>query len=54
MKKYLVKDFGAVADGKNLCTKAAQKAVDECHKNGGGIVTFDRGQVRIEYHFPQK
>lgn len=33
-----IKDFGAIADGKTLCTKAVQKAVDVCHANGDGIV----------------
>ena len=43
-KIYNIKDFGAVADGKTLNTKAVQSAVDFCHKNGGGIVRFDRGR----------
>lgn len=41
---YLVKDFGAIADGKTLNTQAVQKTVDECSANGGGIVRFDRGR----------
>ena len=40
-------DFGAVADGKTLCTKAVQKAVDLCHENGGGIVRFNRGRYAL-------
>lgn len=44
MKKYNVEEFGAIADGKTLCTKAVQKAVDYCHTQGGGIVRFDRGR----------
>lgn len=51
---YNVKDFGAIADGQTLCTKAVQKAVDFCSANGGGVVRFEGGQVRVEYHFPQK
>ncbi len=43
MKTYLVNDFGAVADGKTLCTQAVQAAVDTCHENGGGIVAFGKG-----------
>ena len=43
MKKYNVKEFGAVADGKTLCTKAVQNAVDYCYMHGGGIVLFDGG-----------
>ena len=41
-----IKDFGAVADGTTLCTKAVQKAVDFCHANGGGIVRFDGAGTR--------
>lgn len=43
MKRYLVTEFGAVADGQTLCTEAVQKAVDACHANGGGIVEFGAG-----------
>ena len=43
MKKYNVKEFGAVADGKTLCTKAVQNAVDYCYMHGGGIVRFEGG-----------
>ena len=41
---YIIKDFGAVADGKTLTTKAVQKAIDTCSQNGGGIVRFERGR----------
>ena len=44
---YNVIDFGAVADGETLCTKAGQKAIDVCHKNGGGIVEFAAGKYVI-------
>ena len=40
---YNVKAYGALADGKTLCTQAVQKAVDECSQNGGGIIRFGRG-----------
>ena len=48
---YNVKDFGAVADEKTLCTKAVQKAVDECSANGGGIVRFDKGRYVLSTVF---
>lgn len=40
---YNVLDYGAIADGKSLSTKAVQKAIDQCSKNGGGIVQFSKG-----------
>ncbi len=43
MKTYLVNEFGAVADGKTLCTEAVQAAVDTCHAQGGGVVVFGKG-----------
>jgi polygalacturonase len=36
--------YGAVADGKTLCTKAIQEAIDECSSSGGGIVRLVEGQ----------
>ena len=48
---YNIKDFGAVANGKTLCTKAVQKAVDLCTANGGGIVRFDRGRYALSTVF---
>jgi polygalacturonase len=42
-KIYNVNKFGAVNDGKTLNTAAIQKAIDECSRKGGGIVTFDTG-----------
>ncbi len=40
---YNVKDFGAINDGKKLNTKAIQKAIDLCTKNGGGRVELTGG-----------
>ena len=51
MKKYNVEGFGAVADGKTLCTKAVQNAVDHCHMQGGGIVLFERGSYVLSTVF---
>ena len=50
-KIYLVTEFGAIADGKTLCSEAVQKAVDICHQNGGGIVRFDGGRYVLSTIF---
>lgn len=41
---FNVLDYGAVADGKTLATKAIQKAVDACAAAGGGTVHFSAGK----------
>jgi len=41
---FLVNKYGAVSDGKTLCTAAIQQAIDDCAKQGGGIVGFMPGQ----------
>ena len=46
-----VLSYGEIADGKTLCTKAVQKAVDFCHANGGGIVRFDGGRYVLSTVF---
>lgn len=33
-----IMDFGAIADGKTLCTAAIQSAIDECSENSGRLV----------------
>ena len=48
---YNVMDFGAVADGKTLCSKAVQKAVDVCSQEGGGVVLFGRGRYALSTVF---
>lgn len=43
MAIYNVTDFGAVADGAALCTKAFERTIGECEKNGGGTVFVPAG-----------
>lgn len=40
---YNIRDFGAVADGKTLNTRAIQDAVNTCSANGGGRVLVENG-----------
>jgi len=40
---YDVRDYGAKPDGKTMCTKSIQKAIEECAENGGGTVYFPPG-----------
>ena len=40
---YDVRDYGAKPDGKTLCTKSIQKAINECAEDGGGTVYFPPG-----------
>jgi hypothetical protein len=48
---YNVLNYGAVADGKTLNSAAVQRAVDECSKNGGGVVYFPRGSFVLSTVF---
>ena len=41
---YNILNFGAVTDGKTVCTAAIQHAIDECHNNGGGRVIIPTGE----------
>lgn len=41
---YDVKNFGAVGDGKTLCTAALQQAIDSCAAAGGGRVLISDGR----------
>ena len=42
-KTLNILNFGALGDGKKLCTNAIQKAIDQAHKNGGGKVIIPSG-----------
>ena len=41
--EYIIKDYGAVGDGKTLNTEVIQSVIDTCYKNGGGRVTVSDG-----------
>jgi len=43
-KIFNPEEFGAIPDGKTLCTTAMQEAIDQCAKGGGGIVRLKGGQ----------
>ena len=40
---YDVRDYGAKVDGKTLCTKSIQAAIDRCAADGGGTVYLPPG-----------
>ena len=42
-RDFLVTDFHAVGDGKTDCTESFRKAIDACHKAGGGRVIVPEG-----------
>ena len=42
-RRFTVSDFGAVADGKTVNTKAIQSAIDKCAASGGGVVVVPPG-----------
>ena len=48
---YNVLEFGAVANGETLCTKAVQNAIEKCSVDGGGIVRFDGGRYVLSTVF---
>jgi len=41
---YNILDFGAVSDGKTNSAIFVQKAIDECAKNGGGVIYVPHGK----------
>lgn len=42
-KDYPITKFGAVSDGKTLCTEAIKNAIAECSRKGGGRVVVPKG-----------
>ena len=42
-KIFSIADYGAVNDGKTLCTEAFAKAIEACSKAGGGRVLVPSG-----------
>jgi exo-poly-alpha-galacturonosidase len=42
-RRYLVTDYGAVADGKTVNTKSIQSAIDKCASSGGGVIVIPKG-----------
>jgi polygalacturonase len=40
---YTITSYGAVADGKTSNTTAIQKAINDCHKHGGGTIVIPSG-----------
>lgn len=48
---YNVIDFGAVADGVTINSKAVQAAIDECSSQGGGTVLFADGEFVLSTVF---
>jgi hypothetical protein len=42
---YDVREFGAKPDGRTLCTRAIQEAIDQCAESGGGTVYLPPGNL---------
>ena len=42
-KRFVISDFGAVADPKTVNTKAIQAAIEKCAASGGGVVVVPKG-----------
>ena len=43
----IVKDYGAMPDGKSNSSKALQKAIDDVSNKGGGVVFIPKGEYRF-------
>ena len=44
MKSFDIETYGARPDGTTLNTRAIQTAIDECHEDGGGVVSCGPGR----------
>ena len=44
---YNILDYGAVSDGKTNSAPFVQKAIDECAKNGGGVIYIPHGKYMM-------
>ncbi len=53
-KAFHVKDYNAVNDGKTICTRQIQNAIDACSSTGGGTVTFEPGNYLTGALFVKK
>ncbi|HOQ05633.1 MAG TPA: glycoside hydrolase family 88 protein [Anaerohalosphaeraceae bacterium] len=42
-RDFVITDYGAVGDGKTVCTEAFRKAIAACHQAGGGRVVVPEG-----------
>jgi polygalacturonase len=42
-KRFVISDYGAVADGSTVNTKAIQSTIDKCAVSGGGVVVVPKG-----------
>ena len=42
-KRYVIKELGAVGDGKTVNTKVIQAAIDQCASDGGCVIVVPEG-----------